>query len=635
MPRRKSNGHCNTGKTGFRKKSRTFFQSGDDVRRSQKDGGAPKTGPEEKKHYSRLPRELYDSVNHHQEAHLTPTVLRPDQQSLSRLEEAAKAGSQQVLGNRVVAMSKLCSAISLVCNQHHAEAPSCHYADFAMPADGETRLGLGVDVNLECKNCQFRQRVRLYEEVEESKVKAGPNIPKLNNQLCAFMTQSSVSYADVRLLLATLDIPPIAECTLTKHVNRISPIWQEMNEQEMNNSARKLKDILLHQQESPVPDIICMADTVYNNPPKGRAMSQPGTQCSTPMVEAMTDRNMILALTTSSKLCHKGVRCNANHGQGGGSCTANYPVHRPMGNAETTALVDNIERVEAAGVKVTGLITDGIAKEYTHPDIKHTEKLHCNVHCGRGQRRKVTGANLSNTMMGLKDKKLQSRYKSVLARAISTRATLELSAATRRHGTGPEFLAATDAAKLNILNCFQGQHGGCAHSGVCKANKTQDFTPSYLPHKQYLTNITEEDRKMLQSAIDYRLDRRAAWQQRHLKNTNAVEALHLRTLKVCPKFKTYRRNYGFRSHSAAHSHAVGHYTSLYTFLQRSKMSPNNTKHLLAMQKKEKYLQIRRKTVTFRRRRRELSFEKQTLKQFSCLGIENGVDDEDVMLDHSY
>ena len=53
-----------------------------------------------------------------------------------------------------------------------------------------------------------------------------------------------------------------------------------------------------------------MSDTVYNNPPKGRAMNQPGTQGSIPIVDCETVRKMVLGISTLNRLCFSGAKCN-------------------------------------------------------------------------------------------------------------------------------------------------------------------------------------------------------------------------------------------------------------------------------------------------------------------------------------
>ena len=76
-----------------------------------------------------------------------------------------------------------------------------------------------------------------------------------------------------------------------------------------------------------------------------------------------------------------------------------------------------------------------------------------------------------------------------------------------------------------------------------------------------------------------------AYRQRNLGNTNRVESLHLRTLKLCPKFKTYKKNYANRNHSAMHSDSVGAGISILTLFRQIKTAPATTKYFKNIQKK--------------------------------------------------
>ncbi len=598
------------------------FQPGHDVRRCRPKADDFQDSQRTAKNYGRLPKEIFEAMDCTDMT--TATVLRPADASKSLLEEVSSTDHPTVEGNRVIEMSRLSAVMSATCNQHGRVSPNCKQAEFTMPADLEMRMGLGTVVGITCINCHYTYRAKFYTEIP------GSRAPKVNAQLGAALTKCAVSYGDVRLLLATLDIPPVSEKCLASHVNKMSPLWADVNKRDMSQNCEILKKVLQHRGgEEDSTNIIAMGDTVYNNPPKGRAMSQPGTMSCTPLLEGETSLHLPIALTTYSKLCHLGVKCNGNHP----GCQANYPVHRPMGNSEKAATSSNILQVQETGLKVAGLITDGTAKTYNIPGV-NTEKLHCCAHLSRGQARKVRGLDLCEQTIGSKEKTTVSRFKKTLARALTRRCTMELFAAKRRHGTGgPAFLAAVESARRCILKCFHGLHQDCQKTGVCKA--TDKTTPSYLPNNRYLTDTSYEDLKSLQNAIDYRLEKLVAIQQRHMKTTNAVEALHLRTLKLCPKYKTYKRNFRYRAHSAVNSQTHGHCASLYAFCERFRCAPVNTLQMMAMQKKEKYWHLRRRSHHYRARRNKLSREKWTLQQFSCMNIENGVADEDTILDHNY
>ena len=66
----------------------------------------------------------------------------------------------------------------------------------------------------------------------------------------------------------------------------------------MDDNVRKIKMFKEHREDK-CNTVTCMADACYNNPPKGRAMYQPGTLCVTPMLECEKTKNMVVALTSS------------------------------------------------------------------------------------------------------------------------------------------------------------------------------------------------------------------------------------------------------------------------------------------------------------------------------------------------
>lgn len=347
------------------------------------------------------------------------------------------------------------------------------------------------------------------------------------------------------------------------------------------------------------------------------------------MLEGETSGHLVLALDTRSKLCKAGVRCNGAHQD----CSANYAVHRPMGNSEQQSITTNILRLEENNVSVSGVVCDGVAGELKGV---RTEKLHCIVHMARCQKSRVQNLTLSQDMLGTKDAKQTTRFKGVLGKAISKRCTLELLAAREKHGEGgPAFLLAAEHADQAILKCFAGDHHQCHVSGVCKLGQSLHApvtAPSYLPNHQYL-KMQAEDQQKLQNIINFRLNRKAAIHQRKLMSTNHVEALHLRTLKIIPKAKTYIRNYRFRAHSAMHSHSLGQCGSLYTLAHNMKCAPvRTTFYLAAMQKREKYWHVRRQQAKYKVRRNQLAQEKYYVKRFSTLAIENG---PTYLQDHDY
>ena len=454
----------------------------------------------EKKLFERLPNDLYIAAKGASTGKILPTILRPSikitdhnigsgAQSLCEsttqftdnlstsfsiengsfaCKSMQSAGRKQTHtvpalgGNRIVSMNCLAKAMNSVYHTHSDTSNNCR-GDFIFPDYADktmTQYGMGTVLTVQCTLCNFKDTFKLFEELTSND--RGRPAAKINRQLGAFMTKSAISYNDVRLLFSSLDIPPISETALTRQVNYVSPKWKEINEKMMDDNSQVLKILKQHKEECS-NGVTCVTDTCYNNPPKGRSMYQPGTQCVTPMLECETSKNMVIALTSTSKLCNKGPRCNLSHP----GCTATMSVETPISSAEKNALIDNVKQVEMRGLTVEEVVCDGTAtKQLNNLNIR---KQHCLVHMARCQKRRVLKAQLSNRMVGSSNKKNHMKFKQKLSRAISCRCTMELAAVRQLHDNNDEeFLTATSKAKDNILNCFSGDHSICKGSSqVC------------------------------------------------------------------------------------------------------------------------------------------------------------------------
>ena len=199
-----------------------------------------------------------------------------------------------------------------------------------------------------------------------------------------------------------------------------------------------------------------------------------------------------------------------------------------------------------------------------------------------------------------------------MANAISKRCTKEIELARKKFPSDDDkFLKKISEAKDNILDCFSGLHVKCKQlSSLCSGQSDKKIL-NYTPFKRPL-DLTQNDKLSLQEVINFRLNKPMAYRQRNLRNTNRVESLHLRTLKLCPKFKTYTKNYANRNHSAMHSDSVGASLSILTVLKRMKTIPTTKKYFKTFQNKSQYHSLRQKSEDFRPRRKFLSVQKAKL-----------------------
>lgn len=478
---------------------------------------------------------------------------------------------------------------------------------FFFPAAQEETRGLGTTLVIKCTLCSFEANQKMYEETETTN--RGRKAVKLNIQLASFLTKSSLSVTDLRLLFSALDIPTMSESGIFYTLNTVSKYWENINNEQMTINAKTIQLIKDH-RDAGRKRVTCMTDTMYNNPPKGRNMYQPGTQCVSPLVECETSKNLVISLTSFSKLCTKGPRCNNNHP----NCTANLPAGKSLAHAEGKSLQENIRDAGQRGLEVCAVVSDGT--ETKNSNKAGVEKLNCIVHMARAQRRRISNSNFSHLLVGSSKTEKSIRFKQSLSRAISYRSTMILAACRKKFPRqDAKFLKAINNEKNLILDCFSGCHKGCKASIVCQRTERDGEIYSYLPNRQPL-QLNLQDRNTLQKHIDFRLNETAALRQRSLQSTNKVESLHLRCLKLTPKSKTYKRNYSYRNHSAIHSDSVGTSTSLLMLLQKINVLPSVSSSFMSIQLREKYHALRQKSSEFKIKRKRHRRERANLKRMS-------------------
>ena len=431
-------------------------------------------------------------------------------------------------GNRVISIEKMTELINC-CMKQHLRDHTAH-----MKVLKVKDLGLGATITLGCKFCNFRISQKLYEEAIHDGIKghrpAAPNV-----QLGAFMYKSPVSIADVRLLFAAIDCHPPSSTTLQKCANKFSKIYENLNKAQMTENCQLI-------QNCRNGHITALTDTVYNNPPKGRNMYQPATQCHTPMIEAET--GLILAQKTHSKL----------------GPAANVEAGKPMDSCEGNAMAENLQAATSAGLSINTVISDGCTKvnaSLQQLKICVPERQDCIVHVSRRQRKMLHKCIFSEQLVGKPTDNNYNYVRAYIADRIVSRCSAELAIAKRRFGhSSSKFYKAVEQARENIVACLCGKHDHCKQKSMyCNGKPKAKLSCPIL-------NATHADIEAIQKVVDYKLSPESVQKQRSVMSTNKVEALHLRTLKVIPKSKLCVRNYDAKTQSAMHNHSVGTTRSL-------------------------------------------------------------------------
>jgi hypothetical protein len=426
------------------------------------------------------------------------------------------------LGNRVVSLDKLAEIITFCVNNHAGS----HRA--AVKVLSVKDQGLGTTITVRCTKCCFIHSQKLYNEAQhEGK---GHRPAMMNVQLGAFLYKSPISMRDINLLFSCLDCHPPSITALQKTVNKCSETYAKLNTHQMAENCRLIK------YSFGDAGVNALTDTVYNNPPKGRGMYQPGTQSQTPLIEA--DTGLVLAQKTFSKL--------GPH--------ANIDQHKAMDSTEADAICDNIKTAASNGLRVKVLVSDGctkLARSLNALGNIRPEKQRCIVHVSRCQRKKVYGTTFSKQMVGKSTHCQYSYRRANIAEKIVNRCATELAIAKKKYGPDTEkFYAATERARLYIVDCLCGSHTNCTKNSLCCKGNVKLSCPAF--------NIaTPSDIRKMQKIVNYKMSKESIKNQKYGLSTNKVEALHLRTLKVAPKTKLFIRNFDARAHSAMHNHSMG------------------------------------------------------------------------------
>jgi len=596
--------------------------------------------------YSRMAGDVYDIADN--DDLLKPCYLRPSASKKGLTELYFQSKEEEIIGNRLVSMAKM-SILFNACNKGHRHMhPECP-GEFLFPGSEEVTKGICTSVCLKCNTCNYRSnRMNMYEEINATQAEQhGRRAAKPNIQLTHFLSKSPISQSDILLLFASIDATCFSASGLQKSITQCSKTWTLANMEQMEENREILKDIVSRKEGRPTAEFTEVAaeiDTSYSSPPKGRAMSQPANQSLTPLLENNTKKKMLIGLTSISKLCSHGNGCNGHHE----GCGRNWEPSKPISNSETDAgrqmYLENIN----SGIKITEIVHDGVmpnshAKGMTQAAQQKNqdgpESQLCTIHLSRGLKRRAFNMKISNELAG-PNLKIRKTFVRKLALAIDKRCTCELARAQKKFGEDPEkFKTFMEAARMNILQCYSGDHSSCKRSSLaCKHQSEPDKLPTFLPHSQYLV-LGDADQQELQKIVDYKISPSRVQSQRYMRHTNKVEAFHLRCLKSTPKTKTCKRHYAARNHSAAHNASIGIGNSILKLNEYTgsalKSGGKAITILHRVTKRVDYNAKRQKGLLFKQSRKRLRERRLKEERISRMSTSDGPSCSSILSEHAY
>ncbi|KAI8511945.1 hypothetical protein Bbelb_110450 [Branchiostoma belcheri] len=453
--------------------------------------------------------------------------LRPTEDSPGLLESMAhrKVYTHNIQEARDFHVPSLMDLFNNFIKEHTTKHPDCTHPTVTMPPTFEKKFGTGYKEVLRCSTCGYHtESHKLYQEAEiQGGATRGPKPTRKAVQLSMVLSKLPVGITGATTLLSATETGTQSGSKLQKITNNLTDVVVgEIKDSLADNRAtlRKVCAIQGEDVKDGEPVLATAAvDGAYNNP-SYHTHSQNSTQVTVPVIEKKTKGDMLIGFGFASKLCtcRRDGKDRQTHGP---SCKANFPPADPIGKAEEVLAGRAVEGMQEKNpVLLDKVLTDNdshITKgvRHTTKNISPTlqvEKLDCEVHVSRGQRRKmfristVLSDQIVSGITGYSAKVAQTKrtwFATALGRAVSKRCSTELRRAREKYPQNDDlFKLSVQQAKDNIVNCFSGNHTNChSTSFMCRAGP--DHKPAYLPRREHIVP-TENDIKYLQAMLNFR-----------------------------------------------------------------------------------------------------------------------------------
>ena len=458
--------------------------------------------------------------------------------------------------------------VNTVFREHIINHPQC-MGNLNFDSTSEQKRGLVWRERAVCNHCDYTSRMFvLYNEVDTGK--CGRKSADINMMVHIGMTQTTISATSLNkiLLSAGLDAPSVPG--LQKTANKVNPIIENANQQDMKSRRKLIKKINLYKNK-PENQVSGECDGVYNNSlysRVGRTPFQPATQAVLSFAENETVVKQILAIQTVNKLCSKhgfhslsDEPCDNKSGQ----CTATASMETNIGDEQKWAdmcfrdlLLDDLE--------IKYLTTDGDTKAFQAAAELHAKKLTKTVpehlfdtrHLSENHRKQLKNSQNVLNMMPARTKIARSALRNKFANDISKRCHAEFNRVHKQEkGNFKRLSRRINKCIFAIKSCYTGNHRQCKSlSTVCNGEKNDNwiYKSPFLPNlfKIDLSSHQENEATLIE-CIEYRLSDDTLRKTKLNTNSQKVEATNRCIKRSLPKNCTFTRNFSGRANSAIHS----------------------------------------------------------------------------------
>ncbi len=416
----------------------------------------------------------------------TPDVLPANLRPLQPQEPNVDVPCR-LTGNIVTDVTKCEEHFNSCIREHTRMFPNCN-GDIVFDPQSFSKWGVAFSGRLKCSDgCGYKSvdQKKFYQEVERQG--RGRKAAKVNTQLQVVLTKHPIGNLAIRDILASIDTPTPCESSMQKAANKVCDSFHGIAREQLKKNRELVKTVMKIRSSSSnananVPLIVAQSDVAYNNPIKGRAFYQPGTQAWAPcfVSEAGLER-VPIAFQTRSKVCSCPFTKNIKVHKA--KCALNFPPNEAMGNAEhrlgRDLATELIQGDSPLGVRT--LVTDGdshlfrgMQEVMTSHDI-NVEKGDCTRHITRSISRNIRKADLSERCTGVsRTSQMRAKNKSQLANFIERRCAWEFRALHKKYGQSQvdTMIQKGKLLKIGIMGCIQGFVDVCRESSlVCGTHR--------------------------------------------------------------------------------------------------------------------------------------------------------------------
>lgn len=433
-------------------------------------------------------------------------------------------------------------------NDHKKEKPKCLGGSLLL--ERTNHVIISTEWQLVCSKCDFKSaKCKMYDEYKRHKGETEKST--LNDALGFALLKSAIGPTGFHELCLFLGIDPGSKSHLQDLISDCGNMMLVLGEEIIHETRQKL----LQQYGSAW---ILSNDTTYNN--RLISNSSPfagGTMAVSTTVEEMSGQRLVVDLVTASKLPAPVYRSGPNKGNVIDLQTIYLKPQDDIANeglyAQKTAesLKNSNITIQTLGADSDSRVRGGVKNVF--PDFLPQQDTQ---HFNKSFKNKLKATEFSNQMFMKKNKKKQItklrkiKKQGYLAQDIAARCYSEFNRVHKKCKKikNKDKLKATLKQKLShlpetIADCYQGNHKRCKkYSYVCQP-PLRLSVKKYYPKK---LNMTRDDRTRLINLLNWRFGDASIEKLFMNINTQKVEALHRKYLKVNPKSITCRRNFRAR-----------------------------------------------------------------------------------------